>query len=660
MFSLRRSMAPFAMAIMLLSSVFSVSIVAADMSGYAGFKIENARSNGEIDTFTSLLYRLMIHSGKTVMLPEKYAGEIIPEECGTPFLIELSNNWSSFTEEQKNQMISVSKYCKVFEAQNEDQLREITRALHPTLTEELESKKKHFLVHYTTTADAESNEITDLKLPKTVADAMEVAYKWINDKYGKTAKNTSAIDVYLINSSLMGGSWGECWKVDVSGQTCKAYIHVKSTISSDTNANYPKFGPKKAKSTPAHEYFHAVQFNIDCTESSFMMESSAAWSEGAIFSDNKTYVVIGNRLPLFNEHPNWPVWYEDGGYCYASMMFQRYLNESLRDVYVNADMWTECGKVAGNNSVSAIGTVLTARGLDWDGVMKDFGKYNYFKSYKDYSKYKKIWTAITPSGEHNTYGVDETSPTTQLFELGTDYVSFKKPAGLGKKNGGELLIKFKPVTGDPVKAALLLAKGKKVQIVDFPEDSQDDNGYYEYMSEGFLKLDEVVLMTQVRTTTGTDNTVRHYTYAAACPMVELNTFDPDPASMGSNSWSTLTLNFDVTGCWDTMDYPLKFKLHQKGPAKVNDGVTDVVLDVRNGEAQTTLLYFYDGAGEYYVPGTYKFGIQFIFGTTKKPIAKTNILWLSVVCEPEPESATGSSTAVKGAGKAPSISFKPLK
>ena len=82
-----------------------------------------------------------------------------------------------------------------------------------------------------------------------------------------------------------------------------------------------------------------------------------------------------------------------------------------------------------------------------------------------------------------------------------------------------------------------------------------------------------------------------------------------------------------------MDYPLKYKAHIRGPGKVSDNVSDLVIQVKNGVAQTQNLYFNSSYSS--KEGTYKFGVQFIFGSTKKMTSKTNIEWSTVVVEKPP-------------------------
>jgi len=177
---------------------------------------------------------------------------------------------------------------------------------------------------------------------------------------------------------------------------------------------------------------------------------------------------------------------------------------------------------------------------------------------------------------------------------------------------------------------------QKFDMFDIPTDSTDANGYYEYMASGFgKKYKKAVLMVQVRD--ALHDTANHkYNYAAACPEIEVKSFESSPATISPGQYSTLTVTFDVKGCWNSMDYPLKYKAHIRGPGKVADGVTDLIVNVKNGAGQKNKLYFNTGLSS--KDGVYKFGIQFIFGSTKKMTSKTNIEWCSVKVESPPSAA----------------------
>ena len=583
-------------------------------------KIDSAQRAGLIDESTALIYKVKAYSGKG-KIPKEYQSETAIT-CGTHLMDELVEKWGGLSKQLKSEIIKLLPEAVLFgvNAGVSDVINTMTNLYKLDKSIPSIKKNNHFILYYTKTG---SNAISNIKYVKKVGKSLEKGYKWIKKVYGKTAKNTSPMPVFFIENE-----YGSCTYFDSSGNppTAESYIKMERDLDKKVSGNFKNYGKLLIQAVPVHEYFHAVQNNFDCTQGKFMKESSSSWIEGVIYRGNKLYVTF--RVPLVYNNPNWPFWHGSG---YAGTLFMRFCQENFNTIEINAKMWDICETVAGNNSISAIKSVLETHGSNWDEALGKYGANNYFKRYWDYKKTKKIWPDM-PKTTHNSYGV-EPQHRDKLYETGNSYVELVPPADLNLKKGGELLVKFKPTSGNPV-ATLLMEKGKrKFEAFDVPTDSIDANGYYEYLAEGFGKrYKSAVLMIRSKTATGTDLGEYKYDYAVAVPQINMDSFTANPASMGPGSSSTLTLQFDVKGCWSSMDYPLKYKAHIKGPGKVRDGVTDLIVDVKNGQDQTQKLYFNSGYGSGYTAGTFKLGIQFIFGSSKKMTSKTKIVWTTVVLE----------------------------
>jgi hypothetical protein len=583
-------------------------------------KIDMAMHVGAIPAETALLYKVMALTG-TGELPQELQSET-PVFCGTPLMDELSQKWQTLPVSLKHDITTCLPEARLFDMQRVDSafVTAFTN-LYPSLNKHMKSKKNgnHFVLYYSTDG---SNAVSSVKYVKRVAKVLERSYKKIKKMYGKTPKNPDPMPVFFIERE-----YGACTYVGPSGNppTAPSYITMERDLDQKDRADFKNYGKRLTDAVPCHEYFHAVQNNIDATEGKFMKESSSSWIEGVLYRNNKLYVVF--RVPLVYSHPNWPLWYGSG---YQGTLFQRFCQEHFNSTTMNAAMWKKCEETAGDNGMAAITAVLTDKGSTWPEAIKEYGAKNFFTRYWDYKKMKDLWPAMPKSGEHNSYGVEPTDLDT-LYELGSWYVVFNPPAAAGDlKKGNELLVKFKQVTGTTKATLLMETKNRNYDMFDIPTDSTDANGYYEYMAEGFgKKYKKAVLMVQSRTSTGSDLNTKSCKYAAASPDITLQSFEAMPGSLGPGQNSTLTLTFDVKGCWNTLDYPLKYKMHIKGPGKVTDGVTDLVIQVRNGDTQKQNLYFYSGYGSGYTPGTYHLGIQFVFGSTKKMTSKTDIQWTSV-------------------------------
>ena len=604
-------------------------------------KIDSAQKAGLIDKESALVYKVKAYSGKG-KLPKAYQSKTAIT-CGTPLMDELAEEWKDLSELTKTEIKSFLPEAVLFGISGDisDVINTMTNLYK--LDKSIPSKKNgnNFILYYTTSG---SNAISNIKYVRKVGRNLEKGYKWFNKNYNRAAKNPSPMPIFFYERE-----YGACTYFDAAGNppTAESYITMERDLNLKTSGDFNKYGKLLTQAVPVHEYFHAVQNNFDCTQGKFMKESSSSWSEGVIYRGNKIYIPF--RLPLVYNNPHWRFW---GGGGYRGTLFMRFCQEYFKTIKMNAEMWAICETVAGNNSIAAINAVLGAHNSDWKEALTQYGANNYFYRYWDYNKYKAIWPTM-PKTTHNSYGVEpkrEEGP----YETGNQYIELIPPADLDLKKGGELLVKFKPITGSPV-ATLLMDKGRrKFDTFDIPTDSTDANGYYEYLAEGFgKKYKTAVIMVRPKTVTGIDVSRHSYDYAAAVPQINMDSFTANPPSMGPGSSSTLTLQFDVKGCWTSMDYPLKYKAHIKGPGKVTDGVSDLIVKVRNGNDQKQKLYFNSGYGDSYVAGTYKLGVQFIFGSSKKMTSKTKIVWTTVVLEKQTQSPSLESRG----NSLPSITVK---
>ena len=595
-------------------------------------KIDSAQRAGLIDEESALVYKVKAYSNRG-KLPKEFQSETVIT-CGTSIMDELAEKWGSLSDNIKTEIKRLLPEAVLFGTKSDigDVVNTFTNTYK--LDKFVLSKKKgnHFILYYTTSG---SNAVSSKKYVQKVGKNLEKGYKWIKKVYSRTAKNASPMPVFFIERE-----YGVCTYFDSSGTppTAASYITMERDLDKKISGTFKNYGKLLTQAVPVHEYFHAVQNNFDCTQGKFMKEASSCWSEGVIYRGNKLYVTF--RVPLVYNNPKWPFWYGSG---YAGTLFMRFCQENFKTIHMNAEMWKICETVAGNNSIAAINSVLGTHGSNWDEALLKYGANNYFKRYWDYKKTKKFWPDMTKTS-HNSYGVDPQSMD-NLFETGNEYIEFIPPADLDLKKGAELLIKFKPTGGSPVATLLMERAKRKFDAFNIPMDSTDANGYYEYLAEGFGKrYKTAVLMVRSKTATGTLTEEHKYDYAAAVPQINMDSFTANPTSIKDSSFSTLTLQFDVKGCWSSMDYPLKYKMHIRGPGKVTDGVTDLIVNVRNGDNQIQKLYFNSGSGSGYVAGTYKLGIQFIFGSSKKMTSRTKIAWTSVVLEKldKPITARGNS------------------
>src|SRR3712207_2390399 len=101
------------------------------------------------------------------------------------------------------------------------------------------------------------------------------------------------------------------------------------------------------KVTQAHEFMHALQFNINVYQSGWLMESHATWAEDAVYdgiNDWHWYIrsfLATPELPVFNR------------YVYGSAFFQNWLSERY-GVDVTRQIWLAARTKTAPEAVKAV------------------------------------------------------------------------------------------------------------------------------------------------------------------------------------------------------------------------------------------------------------------------------------------------------------------
>jgi hypothetical protein len=126
------------------------------------------------------------------------------------------------------------------------------------------------------------------------------------------------------------------------------------------------------KVTQAHEFMHAIQFNINVFQSGWLFESHATWAEDAVYDGINDWHWYINRflrtpdLPIFNR------------YVYGSAFFMNYLSETY-GVGVTKDIW-----MAAKTRTTDLAVRDVAFGGSWE-AMKAFGSAEYRLGISDFT-----------------------------------------------------------------------------------------------------------------------------------------------------------------------------------------------------------------------------------------------------------------------------------
>ena len=374
--------------------------------------IEEDYSAGLIDKNNVNRYREY-----AVSLPAKLPSKYRSTEKGkdaTYSMVLLGRDWDQLSAATKQEILDIR-------ANGFSQLKE-------TVT------TPHFILHYSTQGDhavpaqdldrngvsdyidaaAESwevvwnREIVELGYPKPVgtpAAKFHVYYKDLRSYYGVA---------YTDNVVLQQTS-------PVPLGTASAYIVIENDF-------YEGFPPNDEdvtgneiirsgalKVTQAHEFMHAIQFNINVYQSGWLFESHATWAEDAVYDDLNDWRWYVNR---FLVNPDAPVF---NRYVYGSAFFMHYLSETY-GVDVTHRIWMEAKTHTTPDAVR-----LAAFGADWEAI-KAFAPAEYLL---DISDYTTDGASVVPRPRNTIRAVHTEYPVNVNVPATTNQLANRAPWGLG-------------------------------------------------------------------------------------------------------------------------------------------------------------------------------------------------------------------------------------
>ena len=382
--------------------------------------VEDDYSGGALDKQNANVYREAALSDPT-QLPAKYRSSVIGKDA-TYSLVQMAREWSSLSKSTQQRILDLR-----------------AKGLG-NLSQTFETP--HFVLHYTTignhsvpTLDANKNripdfidvaarsletvwqrEIVELRYPSPVgtpAQKFHVYYKDLTTYYGAT---------YPENVTVQATS-------PVPLGTASAYIVVENDFYDGfppndedvTGAETVRSGALKV--TQAHEFMHAIQFNMNVLQSGWLMESHATWAEDAVYDGVNDWHWYINRflatpdLPLFSR------------FLYGAAYFQNWLSETY-----GADIQRQIWLAAKTNTMrDAIR--LTAFGGTWE-PLKNFAAAEYTLGINDFTSDAPTVIPLPTNviaATHNAY------PVSVSIAPGTKKVGNGAPWAYGGANFVEFL-----------------------------------------------------------------------------------------------------------------------------------------------------------------------------------------------------------------------------
>jgi hypothetical protein len=290
----------------------------------------------------------------------------------------------------------------------------------------------------------------DLSYPIGVGDALEQAYAVYRNDLGMRAPlpdgevggGQDLIDCYIFDidaSGIAGITSGEN-VVTECGHGVIAYILMDPVWSG---------GITDAKQVAAHELFHVFQFAYNAMGGTWLIESTAVWGEGAVWSDARRNggVLVWFRTPYL------PLWSTQMvSRAYGSAHFWDFIEETTGPSFM-ASFWERgCGRSI--DWREAIQEELAAWNRDLDESLAEFAVWNQAtgERYDGLHYARDRLPDMQMQAEHSTYPVLGASVEAAELaqEAGTDYIRFLGPGSADSLrvqfDGAALLREHRAVT----------------------------------------------------------------------------------------------------------------------------------------------------------------------------------------------------------------------
>ncbi len=307
----------------------------------------------------------------------------------------------------------------------------------------------HYLLHYSTVSTSDAVPAVDVSGIRGVPDYIEVAAQsweaiWQREvvELGYSApKGVTAQNKFHVYYNKIP-YYGYCMPTNVELEgvspvpvgTASAFIVVNNDFygfppndEDRTGAEVIRSGAMKV--TQAHEFMHALQFNINVYGSGWLMESHATWAEDAVYDGINDWHWYINR---FLATPDFPIF---SRYLYGAAYFQNYLSERY-GVDVTRQIWLAHRTRSAQDAIRDV-----AFGGNWE-AMKAFAPSEYLNGISDFTTDRpSVVESIRPLASitratHSSYPVSVAVPASTNREpnrapygLGANFVDFTNASG---------------------------------------------------------------------------------------------------------------------------------------------------------------------------------------------------------------------------------------
>lgn len=461
--------------------------------------INLAQERGEITQKEAASYRanLVIDSRKN---PARFQTKgNLPLKCGLPLHRQIHDDWDLLDANTQNKLLDI---------QNRYQTDDT-----------YDTPEGHFKLHYDTdgseavyqpTVDNNSNSVPDYV--ERVGGYFEASWSFL-DSLGfdhapsdGTLGGDSRYDVYFHSYS---GAYGVTFPEGSAASQYPGRNAYYSHINIDPDFDgFPHTPDQNAQVTAVHEFFHAVQFAYDVSESSWLMETSSTWVEDEKYTDVNDYI---NYLSSVFNSPYLSITSTSGVHEYGNCVWLHHMTESKSEDLVR-QIWEGC---INTSALSAINNTLNnynpASSLDED--FNEYARWNYFtgsqRSSTNMPTYAEanLFPQVSVYRYENDYPVEDASVASSVYPqgYGANYVRFS-PSSNPKQN---LLLLLHGDGNANMHYQLVASAGGTYSLV--ASENGDENGDATFFVPSWPSKDEVVLITSINQNMSSGQS---YTYSA--------------------------------------------------------------------------------------------------------------------------------------------------
>jgi hypothetical protein len=222
--------------------------------------------------------------------------------------------------------------------------------------------------------------------------------------------------------------------------------------------------------TAAHEYFHLVEYALDPMKSSWIKESSAAWSEKIVFPWDDGYA--GHMIEWFSA-PYLSLWATDAWHEYGTVQYWVFLEETQGRSFL-PDLWKRSCEADG---LTVLGEMLTARGSSLNqSLIQDALWCNATGAHDDGHHFRNgpAYPTIECQAYHRDYPVEAATLTAGYLAraAGSNYMRFMGP---GHRDSLRVRIDGGPHLRDHRVYSLVITRdGTKHTESTVPPDAEGD------------------------------------------------------------------------------------------------------------------------------------------------------------------------------------------